>query len=161
APASALAGTEGPELKSRVQSEHSWMRSSATADYGKGPLTVLHGPHRGLRPIADPDLAKDGFDMNLHLRLSDLDLSSDDFVRRAFSNGAQNGVLTRRQLRPLQLGKLRHPWRRFRQVSVYFWRCFQPQWISNINKQFRRQDGLSKHNEFQRFDERIAPFLAI
>src|SRR5262249_58326505 len=126
APASALAGTEGPELKSRVQSEHSWMRSSATADYGKGPLTVLHGPHRGLRPIADPDLAKDGFDMNLHLRLCNLDLSSDDFVRRAFSNAAQNGVLTRRQLRPLPLGKLRHPCPTFSQVSVSFWSCFHP-----------------------------------
>ena len=56
---------------------------------------VVDPPNRRLRPVLNPDLAKNRVDMDLHGRLGDIDLARDAVVGIAFDQAAQNRCLPR------------------------------------------------------------------
>ena len=58
---------------------------------------IVYAPNCRLSPVLNSDLAKDCLDVDLHGRLSDINLACYAFVGFAFGDAAQNYFLPRRK----------------------------------------------------------------
>ena len=67
--------------------------------HGRG---IVHQPYVGLRSVADPDLAKDRLDVDLHGPFCDTHLTGYDFVRIALADTPQDVFFAGRQRRQVE-----------------------------------------------------------
>jgi hypothetical protein len=116
---------------------------------------IVHQPYGGLRSVADPDLAKDRLDVDLHGPFCDTHLTGYNFVRIALADIPQEVFFARRERR--QVERIGRRW----SVRVYFQAAHVHRVlgrigrVADIRKQFGRQDRLTEHHQFQGLDEGV------
>ncbi len=121
--------------------------------------SVVHGPDGRLRPIADPDFAKDRLHVNLNGSFRDVDLARDKLVGIPFDQAVQDTSLSVGQPRCIAVSARRAvPDGRLSAlpVGVRSTITIAIREIGEHRQHGRWQNRLSKHHQLERFDERVA-----